>query len=342
MGEITEALKRANRERQRQNDEDARPRDERSRPPERNPLLGRSPRRGEPEPLPPTRPEEDLPPARRQPDPFTPAAGDASYEPAPAQHISRAKRGNWFPRAVLTDQHSPVAERYRHLAIQVRRGLQAIGSRSVVVTSAVRAEGKTVTACNLALALASVAAGRRVALIDLDLRRHSVAAGLGIQPAVGIESVLRGEASLAEACVATDVGDLDVYPARRSLPAAHELLAGSRLAEVAAELESRYSLVVCDSPPILPVPDVSLVAAHFGACLVVTRAGRTRRAALQELMHLLPEDHLLGTVLNDAPKAANREHYYYHRHGFDEAEELLETDEKEEAPPESTRSGDPS
>ncbi len=317
MGEITEALQRARREREaKQEAGEARDATREAAP------------RTTPDDAPVFAPDEpgahDLGP---------PAVAE---EHAPPQHISRTRHGFWQARAVVLDNHSPVAERYRHLALHVRRVLDDLGRRSFVVTSAVREEGKTVTACNLALALASVAAGRRVALVDLDLRRHSVSDGLEIQPAAGIEAVLRGEVPLEYARVATDVGDLDVYPVRRPVQAAHELLAGPRMAEVAAELEARYALVVCDSPPVLPVPDVPLLLQHFGGALAVTRSRRTRRSSFEELLALIPPSRLLGSVLNDAPRPAHAAHYDYYgprkrrRRSGPSREELDQIEEPEE------------
>ena len=100
--------------------------------------------------------------------------------------IPRHKYGFWVARAVLVNG-SAVADRFRHFALRVKQDLEERGAKSVVVTSALRGDGKTVTACNLALALASIAAGKRIALLDLDLRSPSIARAMATVPIAGVE-----------------------------------------------------------------------------------------------------------------------------------------------------------
>ena len=103
----------------------------------------------------------------------------------PVATLARAKVGEWAPRALLVEPRHAVAESFRSFAIRLRPLVEARAQRTVVVTSALRREGKTTTACNLALALASMAAERHIALVDLDLHRPSVARGLALRPRVG-------------------------------------------------------------------------------------------------------------------------------------------------------------
>lgn len=246
-----------------------------------------------------------------EPPQWTAPVGRAPEEEPQAEvAVPSERRGFWQARATRVDGVGPLAERWRQIALQVRRALDRRSQRSVLVSSSLGEEGKTVTACNLALALATVAAGRRVALVDLDLRRPGVARGLGLDPRDGIEEVLAGRISLARACIPTDVADLDVYPVLSPVADAHRLLSGDRLAEVLAELQRSYALVVCDTPPVLHVPDVSLIAPHVGACLLVTRSGTTRKKVFEQTLALLPEGKVLGTLLNDV-KESRRDRYDY-------------------------------
>jgi Mrp family chromosome partitioning ATPase len=233
---------------------------------------------------------------------------------------------SWPARAVWASPRSPFAEAFRDLALRLRERLASEEGTSVLVTSALPGDGKTLTACNLALALASFATDESVALVDFDLRVPGVADALGIHPAVGIESVLRGQLPLEAAALVTEAG-VHAYPVAQADTAAHELLARSELADVLKRLESRYRWVICDSPPLLLVPDAQLVAPHVGACLAVVRAGRTPRAAFRELTARLPHDRLVGFFLNDVrPPRHTRRYYrsaYYTSHApRDEAEPL--------------------
>lgn len=291
MGEISDALRRAERERAGSRQEAA-----------------PGARRGA-EPAPALRPE--LPPPQ-----------------GPVIEIPRDKLLPWNARALLIEDQHLVAEHFRQFALHVDAELTRLGRHSVLVTSSISQEGKTLTACNLALALASMASERRIALVDLDLRHPSVARALGFQPAVGIEQVLSGEKPLAEARAATDVPHLDVFPARAHVQRAHELLSQRALAASLAQLENAYQVVVIDAPPGLLFPDVSQILPHVGACVAVVRSGTTLRKAFRELIEELPPEKLIGSFLNEVrlPRHTRRYSSYY---GYGDAEEASAAAEPE-------------
>jgi receptor protein-tyrosine kinase len=212
----------------------------------------------------------------------------------------------------VLDSHGAAAEAARHLALRVRRELDARRARSLAVVSSERAEGKTTVACNLALALASLSRGRSVALVDLDLRKPSVAHVLELPHEHGIDDLLRGDCPLAAARVEIQKPALDVYPARMPEQSAHELLVASAFPALVAELEQRYEITVFDTPPTLLVPDAAVIVEHAGAALAVSRAGRTRRRAFEQMIETLPPGKLAGAVLNEgALPGAERQYGYY-------------------------------
>jgi len=261
--------------------------------------------------------------AGREPERSLGPPPDASERPAPAPvRISRSREGDWRARAVLTDPPGVQLEQFRRFALRVRRSLEERGARSVLITSALQGEGKTMVACNLALTLASMAAGSRIALLDLDLHRPSVAAGLGIDPGPGITPVLEGQRRLRTARIQTDLPALDVFPAARAVPGCHELLARPTLAAVLQELSGEYATVVCDGPPALLASDLELVAPHFGGCVLVARAGVTRRFPFREAIRMLPRENLVGTFLNYAslPRHARNYAHYAADHAAEDAE----------------------
>ena len=252
-------------------------------------------------------------------------------DPEPAQEpvaISRQLVGGWQARAVHIGRPHAAAERFRHLAVRVRRELEARRGRLLLVASALRQEGKTVTSCNLALALASMASERRIALIDLDLRRPSVASALLVRPAVGIEHVLRGEATLGSARIPTELPTLDLYLASGPVRQAHELLAGATFRQVLAELSERYAVVVADTPPVLLVPDVPLIAPHVDGIMVVARASRTAISNFRDMLGLLPREKLLGGFLNEVRASLHATEYGYYL-GKDAAEDDEDESERD-------------
>ena len=235
---------------------------------------------------------------------------------ASAVTISDQSDGAWSARAVLVAPRGEFAEGYRHFALRLQRQLKETGARSVIVTSAARGEGKTTTACNLALALASMSSGRRIALAELDVRRPSAARSLGITPAVGIERVLSGVARLADACIHTQLPELDLYLANQPARDPLRVVAAASTGELLRDLARQYDLVVIDSPPVLPVPDVPLLAAHADAVLLVARNGVSRRAALRETIDSLDRNKLIGVFLNESKTPRHRRYYGYY--GYEE------------------------
>lgn len=223
--------------------------------------------------------------------------------------VPKRRDAGWPARAVWVAPSSPFAEGFRNLALRVREQLAGESTSSVLVTSALPGEGKTLTACNLALALGSLATSERVALVDFDLRLPGVGQALGLEPRVGIEAVLRGAAPLEAAAVVTDAA-IDVFPVGVRHRAAHELLVRPELGDVLKRLEATYRWVICDSPPLFPVPDVQLLAPLIGSCLAVVRVGKTPRAVLHELAERLPNHKMLGFFLNDGRPPAHARRYY--------------------------------
>ncbi|MBW2397791.1 MAG: CpsD/CapB family tyrosine-protein kinase [Deltaproteobacteria bacterium] len=284
MGEITDALRRARREEAKRPVEATAP----------DPLID----------------EPVLSPARAMP--ITDEFQNRPARRATDFHIPHSKEGSWVARAVLIDQHGPYSAYYRHFALRLGSELKQRDTHVVLVTSAVGQEGKTTTVCNLALAFASMTAARRVAIVEFDLRRPTIASVLGFKlPEVGIENVLFGEASLASACLHSDDG-VDIYPVVGPNDNAHEVLARPELGVLIRNLAQTYDIVVLDTPPVLPVPDVSLILPHVEVCITVVRAGATPLSAFRAMLDLIPPEKVAGVFLNNASKRKDFSQYDYH------------------------------
>ena len=182
--------------------------------------------------------------------------------------------------------------------------------RTLLVTSAVEGEGKSTTAANLAIANAR--AGRRVVLVDLDLRRPALARFFDLERRPGVTDVALGRAALREALApiaipaagsspppgngnghARVTGTLGVLPAGTPPPDAGEFVASHALAAILDELRHHADLVVLDTPPILAVGDPLALSARADGIVVVARLRLLRRPVLHEL----------GRVLAGAPTA---------------------------------------
>lgn len=188
------------------------------------------------------------------------------------------------PLIIEDDAYSLRAESFR----QLRTHLQFVDvdtpPRSMLVTSARAEEGKSTTACNLAISMAQ--SGLRVCLVDADLRRPSASRYLGLEGGAGLTSVLVGHATLDEVLQPWQGGLLDVLSTGPIPPNPSELLGSAGMHHLLNELEARYDLVLLDSAPVLPVTDAVVLGTLTSGTLLIVRAGRTRhdevkRAAAQ-------------------------------------------------------------
>ncbi len=189
---------------------------------------------------------------------------------------------------------------YKLLRTQVLRRLDQLQANTLAVLSPAASAGKTLTAINLAIAIA--ADHRRTALIvDLDLRNPSVHRRLGFEPALGIEDCLQDGRPVQEAIVRV-VGyeRLAVLPARTTVEHSSELLTSERAARLVAELRARYTdrVIIFDLPPVLLTDDALAFSRSVQAGLMVVGEGRTQRNELMRSMALLKDLTIVGSVLN--------------------------------------------
>jgi len=202
-------------------------------------------------------------------------------------------------RIAILQPDSYVAEQFRAL----RGRIDAIAAqrpiRTIALTSAMPGEGKTTAAVNLAV-VTSMSLGRRVLLIDCDLRRPKVHKALGIQPAAGLAEVLLGDASLDEAIVSAEGMNLDVLGVRNRPGNPSELLASGQMVELINRVSERYDRVVIDTPAALGLPDAKSVADLCDGVVMVVRADRTPREDAETVLELLDRNRVLGLVLNGA------------------------------------------
>ena len=219
------------------------------------------------------------------------------------------------PLIVHADPLSPRAESFRAL----RTNLQFLdmgGRASFVITSSVPSEGKSTTTINLAIALAD--AGKRVALLDTDLRKPKVAEYLGIEGGAGLTDVLIGRAEVGD--VMHPWGDRTMYvlPAGKIPPNPSELLGSSQMAALLETLEREFDVVLCDAPPLLPVTDAAILARATSGALVVVSAGRTNRHQLSGAVDALQTigARVAGVVLSMVPTRGPDAYAYAYGYGY--------------------------
>lgn len=204
------------------------------------------------------------------------------------------------------DPAAPASEAYRSLRTNVQFALaRQVGHsmRTVLVTSATGAEGKSATVANLAIALAR--AGRRVICVDCDLRRPRLHKFFGLEDAVGFTSVLLGDSPLSASLQQVSVsggGSLRLLASGPLPPNPAELLETSRVSELLGAVEADADVVLIDAPPVLPVTDALSLAARVDGVLLATALHITSRRAVTKAMTALADADttVLGIVLNGA------------------------------------------
>lgn len=188
-------------------------------------------------------------------------------------------------------------EAYRTIRSQVLLSRAGNPPRTVLVTSALAGEGKSITAVNTAITFAHN--GRRVVLVDADLRRARCHELLRCDGRQGLSEVLSGQAELDDVIACTGVGNLDLLSAGAVPPDPPELLGSVRMDQLLAQLCARYQHVIIDSAPVMPISDSVVLAQHVDGVILVV--GRTTSKQVVKRACLRMTDagaKLLGAVLN--------------------------------------------
>src|SRR5688572_18231322 len=207
----------------------------------------------------------------------------------------------------LTAPASFAAEQYQGLRLTVERLARSRDVKVIAISSPAAGDGKTVTAINLAAALAR-GSDDRVLLIDADLRRPSVARQLGITDAeVGLADALSdGSTGVTDVVRRLDAYNLDVIPAGTPRAGISQILRSPRLDAFLQEARQRYAYIVLDTPPLLPVFDSALLAKSVDGVLMVVSANQTPRKLLGEALNMLEPSKVLGIVFNREDRKSTR------------------------------------
>jgi capsular exopolysaccharide synthesis family protein len=161
--------------------------------------------------------------------------------------------------------------------------------------------------------------GKRVILVDADLRRPSVHRMFRVEAEPGLTSVLADEISLEDALHSTSIEGFKVLTAGPLPPNPPELLNSQAMMDLLERFKEHADLVVFDTPPTIPVTDSQVIASHVDGVVLVVEAGQSRKATLKHARDLLERTHgrLLGVVLNKIDQSAKGYYYhYYYRGGY--------------------------
>jgi succinoglycan biosynthesis transport protein ExoP len=235
---------------------------------------------------------------------------------------------------MLANAHGPQAETYRILAANLDFVNVDRDARSIMITSARHEEGKSTTLANLAIALAL--AGRRVVLVDLDLRRPTLHKLFDLSDPAGLTQVLVRKTSLEDALIPVPIleqrgdaggngsvaGLLEVLPAGPTPPNPAEAIRSHAVAEILSDLERRADVLLVDAPPLLGLSDSISLSARVDALIIAVRLQGLRRGVLEELTRVLDTVPTvkLGYVLTGAQADAGYGYGYAYGYGYGRSE----------------------
>jgi capsular exopolysaccharide synthesis family protein len=241
-------------------------------------------------------------------------------DPAQFEELwAKCSRVEWKPdpAAIVfrnTDPFYPGTEQFRTLRSRLYRIRESQPLQTILISSAIPAEGKTLVSSNLAYALVRQS-GCRVLLIDADLRSPRIHTLLGAPAAPGLADYLQGTAAEFKVVQRSSEDGLCFIPAGNHVTHPSELISSDRMKQFLDRLRPAFDWIVIDSPPALPVADASVLGGLVDGVLFVVRANSTPSAASQKACKELRDAHILGVVLNTAEDSAEYNSYYASGYG---------------------------
>lgn len=201
-------------------------------------------------------------------------------------------------------------EEFRTLRTRLTQMREKMPLQTILVTSALPGEGKTFVSVNLALAFAQNQ-GRRVLLIDGDLRLSRLHVVLGAKRSPGLAEFLESKAEISSALQRGSPGEIFFIAGGASSSNPIELVANGRLKTLLHRLRPLFDWIIIDSPPCVPLSDASVLADNSDGVLMVVRAGKSPFDMAQKGGQQFRDKRLLGVVLNQVPPQTAYSAYYY-------------------------------
>jgi capsular exopolysaccharide synthesis family protein len=214
------------------------------------------------------------------------------------------------------DPNDPICESYRKIRNYLTKNEKVINS--LLITSAGPCEGKSTTVVNLAISVARE--GKKVVILDMDLRRASLHRYFELPNDVGMSDVLQARIPLDEVIQTTQIEGLRLLSSGPPFPDPGGLMESDQMGRLMSDLKSRFDLVILDSAPLLVKSDALVLARHVDGSVIVLESEKTTRRAVHEVMELMAKARIrpLGFVLNRFSIRKGRYHYqeyYYANYG---------------------------
>ncbi|MCH8192541.1 MAG: polysaccharide biosynthesis tyrosine autokinase, partial [Planctomycetes bacterium] len=227
--------------------------------------------------------------------------------PAMNKKASRHDRG----QEAATDAMSPTAEAVRTIRTAIFFSVPQDQARTILITSPMPGEGKSTVVSNLAIAMAQ--SGQRVLILDGDFRKPTQHIVFDVNRENGVAALLAGMKPLAETVTQTQTKGLYLMPSGPEVPNPAEMLGSQTFKDLLAKLAGEFDRIIVDSPPLMAVADAAILAAICDATVLVLRAERSTRKAVQHAHRKLQGvgARLIGAIVNDVKHSKGRYGYGY-------------------------------
>lgn len=216
--------------------------------------------------------------------------------------------------SIITDVNpkSYISEAYRTLRTNIQFSTIDNNIRSIVITSPEPSEGKSTIITNLAVAFAQE--GKKVILIDADLRKPTIHRYFMKSNRIGLSNLLAGQFTIQQAITDTHIENLSLICSGPIPPNPAEMLNSKRMEQQLLELKDSFDIILLDTPPILAVTDSQVLSAKCDGVVLVLNSGKVKRDTARKAVERLQQVNarMLGVVLNNKERKQNDDSYYYY------------------------------
>lgn len=228
--------------------------------------------------------------------------------------MSKNKKNIGDNRYTITSMNpkSPISEQYRTIRTTIEFKMIDQGIKSFLVTSSEASAGKSITIANLAITFAQQ--GKKVLLIDADLRKPTVNLIFKVQNRVGLTNVLMNQSSITDAQQRTRVSEnLTIISSGPIPPNPSELLGSIAMKRLIESVTEFFDVILIDTPPLSLVTDAQVLSNYVGGVVIVAQANQTKKDGLLKTKKLLNQvqANILGVVLHGAEMSDSNYYYYY-------------------------------
>jgi non-specific protein-tyrosine kinase len=210
------------------------------------------------------------------------------------------------------------AEQYRKLYIEIVHARRTRELQTLLLTSALAGEGKSISALNLAITSAAAGDQHGILLIDADLRKPSIPTYLGIHPRYGLSDYLLGDTEYSHIFFKTQIPGLTIIAAGRRVSNPTTLLASTRMEQLFRDIKAQkqYSSIILDSSPVLLTSEAKVLLQYVDTTILVVRAKKTSAEIILQTIKILGKENILGCVLNGVTFSDFSLYNYYYDENY--------------------------